>query len=571
MDHQLRLTIKNLPSNASLGLLAMASSDVDQKYLGHIASEAVSRNPLVAKSLYQILGLSVVLARKLLKARRLRKLDTSRDTKSLQLYHQIIWLSREGLSILEIYVLPYAQNGELGAECQVLTTKLRASFHHIFCLFHNNPPITAASAPPSQRTTFSGTPLSPKQDNGQRKTRIGSGGSPQERPESTPKRHSRESKGKKPVLRDPIDSITSDASFLTNPYAGVQPGTTPPPGLAPPLPPGFAPIPPKPSAFLLPAIDFVPNTATYFRAATNIAALLLPGAHPLRLSVAIEHAAFLWDCVHDHNGARSIARRAIRSLRDGEDEGISDEQYDDAAEMVGTLGRIMRRKSWEGTPRPGHEPSPGPNEPLSTIKDSNLLQLPQSRDPMASNVTAPITPRKVNVFRDTENSPSLYGGPVGGIPTSPAAERRNSKGSRHTRERSGSKSTQQTITPRDRTSRDRSYTNPSTGITPPTRPPPTKALPDTPPRPPPKDYPRTTPPSMRTPSNKQASTPSSRRDSSRISPKDQGRTPSRTLTYPRPMEVSPKTARRERERQEVPANGYHTDEGYAGSSGRSHS
>jgi hypothetical protein len=562
----------------------MASSDVDQKYLGRIADGTAAIAPLVSKALYQILGLSVVLAKKLYRARKLRKLDTSRDTKSLQLYHQIIWLSREGMSILEMSVLPYTHNGDLGSEAQVLTTKLRASFHHIFCLFHNNPPITAVSAQSSKRSTT--LPLSPRHDNGQKRTRSGSGSSPNEKRE-TSKRSSRDSKGKKPLLREPVDSITSEASFLTNPYAGMQPGTTPPPGLTPSMPPGFAPIPPKPSAFLLPAIDFVPNTATYFRAASNIATLLLPGAHPLRLSVAIEHAAFLWDCVHDHDGSRSLARRAIRSLRDGEDAGISDEQYDDAADMVGVLGRMMKRKSWEGTPKPGHGASPSSIEPPSATKPITGDPFPQTYPPKISsplaNSVVPTTPsRKVNVYRDDENPPGLYGGPVGGTPTSPTQERRSSKGSRQTRERSGSKSTANTVTPRDRnTARERAHTNGS-GSTYSRDPPPRPTrdpdpLPETPPTPPPKDA---SPPSMRTPSKQ--STP--RRDtSSRISPKNpritptqvrqrpvtsgsqSPATPARQLTYPRKMEVSPKR-RGERQYDVMASNGYHTDEGYGGSS-----
>jgi hypothetical protein len=575
MNRNLGLRFRELPPNVSIGLLAMASLDVDQKYLGRIADASESRAPLVSKALYQILGLSVVLAKKLYRARKLRKLDTSRDTKSLQLYHQIIWLSREGLSILEMSVLPYTQNGELGAECQVLTTKLRASFYHIFCLFHNNPPITAVSAHSSKRSTT--LPLSPRQDNGQRRTRSGSGSSAQEKRDTTPKRGSRDSKGKKPLLRDPIDSITSDASFLTNPYAGVQPGTTPPPGLTPSMPPGFAPIPPKPSSFLLPAIDFVPNTATYFRAASNIATLLLPGAHPLRLSVAIEHAAFLWDCVHDHNGSRSLARRAIRSLREGEDAGISDEQYDDAAHMVGVLGRMMNRRSWEGTPKPGHGASPSSVEPTSATKPGDPFPqtFPPTNVPLVNNV-GPTTPsRKVPVYRDEENLPGVYGGPVGGTPRSPTEERRGSKGSRHTRERSGSKSTTHTITPRERTTaRERAYAT-GRGSTYPRDA--RVRDPETPPPPPPKDI---SPPSMRTPSKQ--STP--RRDtSSRISPKDPRITPSQQrrpapttsgtspatpdqrLTYPRPMEVSPKR-RAERQQEVLALNGYHTDEGYGGSS-----
>src|SRR6266496_643107 len=137
----------------------MASSDVDQKYLGRIASATAPINGLVSQSFFQILGISTLLARRLYRARRLRKLDTTRDTKSLQNYHHIIWLSREGLSLLEVCVLPYTIDGQLGPECQVLSAKLCASFYHIFCLFANNPPITQTSIPAAPAT--SPTPLTP--------------------------------------------------------------------------------------------------------------------------------------------------------------------------------------------------------------------------------------------------------------------------------------------------------------------------------------------------------------------------------------------------------------------------
>src|SRR6186713_878583 len=114
----------------------MASSDVDQKFLGRLATSIGSSNVLLSSALYQILGLSVLLSRKLYRARKLRKLDTSRDTKSLALYQHIIWLSREGLNLLETYVIRPTQDGQYGPECRVLVAKLRASFFHIFCLFH---------------------------------------------------------------------------------------------------------------------------------------------------------------------------------------------------------------------------------------------------------------------------------------------------------------------------------------------------------------------------------------------------------------------------------------------------
>jgi hypothetical protein len=317
----------------------MASSDVDQKFLGRLANQAHDANPLLSASLYQILGLSLILSRKLFRARKLRKLDTSRDTKSLALYQHILWLSREGLSILELYILPYAQDNQQGPECQVLSVKLRASFYHIFCLFHNQPPVSniqtfdarAAAAPPLPQH------LSPRQGNGQ--SRL------------APNSPSATRRGKQPTLREPIESITSETSFLTNPYAAGGPVGTPSPH--PPAPPGLNPIPiPQPSSFILPPLNFLPLAGAHFITASAYATSRLPGSHPLRLSVALEHAAFLWDCQHDHDAARRMARRAIKDVYRAQ-EVMDDAEFEDAAELVGVLGRMMKRKSWEGTPHVG--------------------------------------------------------------------------------------------------------------------------------------------------------------------------------------------------------------------------
>lgn len=64
----------------------MAVSQIEEKILGRLAKQTAPSNALLSASLYQVLGLSILLSRKLVKARKLRKLDTSRDTKSLQLY-----------------------------------------------------------------------------------------------------------------------------------------------------------------------------------------------------------------------------------------------------------------------------------------------------------------------------------------------------------------------------------------------------------------------------------------------------------------------------------------------------
>ncbi|PVI07181.1 14-3-3 protein [Periconia macrospinosa] len=326
----------------------MASLDFDQKFLGRIAKQTQDSNPLLSSSLYQILGLSVLLSRRLIRARKLRKLDTSRDTPSLGLYQHILWLSREGLSILELYVLPYAQDNQHGPECRVLCVKLRASFYHIFCLFHNQPPITATNMTTNDPRTLAVPTVSYAE-------RAGSGQHwASDQPNFSP---SSKRAGKQPTLREPIDSIVSETSFVTNPYATGGPVGTPSPG---PLnaPPGLNPIPiPQPSSFILPPLNFVPLAGGYFTTATAYATSFLPGSHPLRLSVALEHSAFLWDCLHDHEGSRRVARRAIKDVYRAQ-EAMDDNEFEDAAELVGILGRMMKRKSFEGTPHVGRSTSP---------------------------------------------------------------------------------------------------------------------------------------------------------------------------------------------------------------------
>ncbi|KAJ8115853.1 hypothetical protein OPT61_g2589 [Boeremia exigua] len=323
----------------------MASLDFDQKFLGRIAKQTEDSNPYLSGALYQILGLSVLLSRKLIRARKLRKLDTSRDTPSLAAYQHILWMSREGLSILELYVLPYAQDNQHGPECRVLSVKLRASFYHIFCLFHNQPPVTMSNME-SAESRAAGAQLSP---------RYGTDRRTEHRLSPPSKRN-----GKQPVLREPIDSIVSETSFVTNPYAAGGPVGTPSPG--PPLnaPPGLNPVPiPQPSSFLLPPLNFVPLATGYFTTATQYATSFLPGSHPLRLSVALEHSAFLWDCVHDRDASRRVARRAIKDVYRAQ-EAMDDSEFEDAAELVAVLGRMMKRKSFETTPRMGEAASPEP-------------------------------------------------------------------------------------------------------------------------------------------------------------------------------------------------------------------
>src|SRR5690606_30452467 len=88
------------------------------------------------------------------------------------------------------------------------------------------------------------------------------------------------------------------------------------------LSPNLAPL--TPPSYLLPA------TAA-FQAAYALATALLPGIHPLRLSVTVEYAAFMFDCVRDHDASRRLARQGVEDALDVVDElGDDDETFNDA-------------------------------------------------------------------------------------------------------------------------------------------------------------------------------------------------------------------------------------------------
>ena len=309
----------------------MASSEVDQKFLGRFAKATRNALPGVSAALYKVLGLSVLLSKKLVRARRLRRLDTTRDTKSLQLYHHIIFLAREGLIITEESVLPLLR--DVPFELQVLVYKLRASFYHIFVLFHNQPSINQIAIP-----SFFSAPNDPK------------------------------SKGKAPANRNSLGStpppIVSEGGPVRHTGA---------------LPPGLTPVSiPKPSAtFLLPSQNYIPKASEYFEYASGLADRCLSGSHPVRLSVKTEYAAYLYDCLHDGEGSRKLAQSAIKDVYNAQ-EGMDDDMFEDAAELVGILGRMMKRglsgtasQGSGSTPRAGNESTPR-TTPSSTPKAAKV-------------------------------------------------------------------------------------------------------------------------------------------------------------------------------------------------------
>ena len=271
----------------------MASNEVDQRFLGQYAQRTEAYNFGVASVLYRVLGLSVILSKKLIRARRQRKLDNTRDTKSVQLYHHIIWLSKEGLSLLKDVIFkildesPYANFVEL----RVLTYKLIGSFYHIYVLFHNQPSMNQAAVSLANKQ---------KADRGSIR------------------------KSPDPLSGGPVRN---------------------------PLPPGLAPISiPKPSAsFLLPAKDYTSDASQWFSDAASLADRLLSGSHPLRVSVKTEYAAYLYDCLHDGNASRKLAAQSLRDVYSDE-QGMDDDSFQETARLVIILDKMKRRGASSGTP-----------------------------------------------------------------------------------------------------------------------------------------------------------------------------------------------------------------------------
>ncbi|EFQ28053.1 hypothetical protein CGRA01v4_03249 [Colletotrichum graminicola] len=292
----------------------MASSEVDQKFLGKWAKTVENDNPLLSSMLYKILGLSLSLAEKLVTAKKQRRPDVARTPQSADLILHIIWLSREGLVMLQQYVIPMVGNH---TELRVLAYKLRASFYHIFVLFHNKPAVsTMGIATPD---TMAGlTP--PRLDKG------------------------------KGIAREEWNA--SQGSI--QPTHALEGGpVNPPPGFPPQSNSDF------PAAFLEPPRDYLPDAQKYFKEAIALADQHLWGSHSLRLSVKTEYAAFLYDCVHDTDGSRKLAKDTISEVY-GASEGMDDDMFADACELVTVLGKMMKRGlgSSNNTLTKGSSPSP---------------------------------------------------------------------------------------------------------------------------------------------------------------------------------------------------------------------
>ncbi|CAH0024073.1 unnamed protein product [Clonostachys rhizophaga] len=302
----------------------MASSEVDQKFLGRLAEAVEHDNPLLSNMLFKILGLSLSLAKQLVAARKERRPDTQSSPNALRRILHILWLSREGLVMLDQYVVPMVGNY---VELKVLAYKLRASFNYIFVLFHNNPPVSdMASLTPDMIAAAAPS------------SRLG-----RERD------------------RD-MDTLPSRSSSIqpTHPMEGGPVG--PPPGFE-------VNVALLPRSALLPWKDYLPTAHHHFKEAVELAETLLWGSHSLRLSVKTEYAAFLYDCVHDQEASRQLAKASIAEAYEAE-EGMTDDMFSDTCELVTVLGKMMKRGlPASGPPRTkgrGASVSSGPKEGVRT-------------------------------------------------------------------------------------------------------------------------------------------------------------------------------------------------------------
>lgn len=219
--------------------------------------------------------------------------------------------------MVEQYVLPMVGSY---VELRVLSYKLKASFYHIFVLFHNDPPVNdRITRSISGSFSLFPDPLSPR---------------------ASFKTPSREA-----TLVSPTSGRRrSPAISLGGPVGGGILTRTPPGIPFPPTHPytngsnngdGTAP-------FLLPLQDYTPYATRAFREANELAERLLPGSHPVRLSVRVEYVAYVYDCLHEAEQSRRMARSSIRHVYEAQ-EGMDDDSFEDAAEMVGILGRMMKR------------------------------------------------------------------------------------------------------------------------------------------------------------------------------------------------------------------------------------
>lgn len=113
-----------------------------------------------------------------------------------------------------------------------------------------------------------------------------------------------------------------------------------------------------------------------------------------------EYAAYLYDCLHDGEASRKLAQAAIRDVYNAQ-EGMDDDMFEDAAELVGILGKMMKRglsgtasQGSGSTPRAGNESTPRttPSSTPKMVKVDRFKPMPEL--PVRRSASPRAEPRK---------------------------------------------------------------------------------------------------------------------------------------------------------------------------------
>jgi hypothetical protein len=178
-------------------------------------------------------------------------------------------------------------------------------------------------------------------------------------------------------------------------------------------------------------LNFVPLARDHFDTAQQLAIGLLPPTHALRLSVGLEYALFLWDCAKDQGRSRRLARRTIKEVYESR-EGLDDEEFADASDLVRSLGGVIRRGTNESTPKPSKEEIVSPTQRVTRpphIDRTIAISPPQQPNRMSSpGQTRSIlrTPERLSTVLEVE-SVEANGDDETRVATSPPVSRLSSK------------------------------------------------------------------------------------------------------------------------------------------------
>jgi hypothetical protein len=220
-------------------------------------------------------------------------------------------------------------------------------------------------------------------------------------------------------FRDTIPSMVSEASYVTNPYAGPS-RSSPPAGFVPlndeprratpSRPPGLAAAGSMSNLIanssIFNAQNKVPATQSYFKHVQHLADTLLAPTHALRLSVALEHSAFVWECAKDQERARRIAKSAIKEVY-ASPEGLDDEEFNDAAALVQALGGLVKR----GSSSAASTPQSSRDNVATKSPQQRVPQQPQQRNvrkpPLAIDRTIALSPKHARNLSTPSPNPGL--------------------------------------------------------------------------------------------------------------------------------------------------------------------